>query len=123
MPIRRAKHKQTFGPDEYVKVHRSSPLGLDSSSSANPKVKHWIPPPPAPDLEYTPSVAPEPGEHEDDLPEAEAGADTTEVSVREKREVNDYDREVERPPKKSKDEESHKKARSSYDLGWLHAYI
>ncbi|CAK9003505.1 unnamed protein product [Durusdinium trenchii] len=119
VPIPRAKHKQTFGPDEYVKVHRSSPLGLDSSSSANPKVKHWIPPPPAPDLEYTPSVAPEPGEHEDDLPEAEVGADTTEVSVREKREVNDYDREVERPPKKSKDEESHKKARSSYDLGWI----
>ena len=46
VPVRRAKFKQTFGPDDYVRVHRSSPIGM-SSSSSSARVRHFVPPNPA----------------------------------------------------------------------------
>ena len=49
VPVRRAKFKQTFGPDDFVpahRVHRSSPIGIGASSSSAP-VKHFVPPSPS----------------------------------------------------------------------------
>ena len=111
VPIRRARGKQTFGPEDWQEwrgVHRSSPIGVRLDSRESPPVHSYVPTlpapgSPAPSMPYEPST---PARSSGHVSEPEVVIDLEP----EDEGVNDY--EAPQEPKE-------KQARKIYDLGWL----
>ena len=110
-PIRRASGKKSLGPEDWRVVHRSSPIGQQSSSSKAPP--QYLPRPPEPE---------KPGE------EGKSELERNETEERHRFDSNDYSPDGEEShAKKETPEPSSKKARKTkeeflietYDLKWI----